>query len=270
MDSMAMNIDDSTTLTVTLPGACAPRAVMSLAAAGDMGFGDDGNRGRRNQWLRASGFNPEHSAAIDLVHSRIVIEASSLGDVFSPGGIRREADGMVTAGLLSATRCHSTTRRQIPAGSQVYSLVITVADCMPIFLFDQGSGAYGLLHSGWKGTGILSEAVSLMQRLYGTRPAELAVTFGPRIGTCCYVVDEARAATFSAEFGAGAVVRTDGKPRLDLVAANLALADSLGLGSVQLLEGCTSCDHSFGSFRRQGAGRFTRMAAAIGYPEEPV
>lgn len=263
-------MDDATTLTVTLPGADAPKAVMSLAAAGDMGFGDDGNRGRRNQWLRTSGFNPDHAAAIDLVHSRIVIEANSLGDVFTPSGIRREADGLVTAGRLSATRCQSTTRRPTPDGTRFDSLVITVADCMPIFLYDQGSGAYGLLHSGWKGTGILSEAVSLMRRLYGTRPVDLAVALGPRIGTCCYVVDETRAAVFSGEFGATAVVRTDGRPRLDLVAANLALADTLGIGTVQLLDGCTSCDHRFGSFRRQGAGRFTRMAVAIGYPEEPV
>lgn len=253
-------------MTVSLPGADAPKAVMSLATAGDMGFGDDGNRSRRNRWLCAEGFDPDHSAAIDLVHSRIVIEANSLRDVFTSGGIRREADGMVTAGR---TRAFSAAfPGAVPVMARVDILVITVADCMPIFLYDKGSGAYGLLHSGWKGTGILSEAVSMMQRLYGTRPADLAVAFGPRIGTCCYVVDEARAAVFSGEFGTAAVVRTEGKPRLDLVAANMALADSLGIGSVQLLDGCTSCDQSFGSFRRQGAGRFTRMAAAIGYSGE--
>lgn len=251
-------------MTVSLPGADAPKAVMSLAAAGDMGFGDDGNRSRRNGWLCTEGFDPDHSAAIDLVHSRIVIEANRTRDVFTPGGIRREADGMVTAGRMCAVPGPT------PEEARVDSLVITVADCMPIFMYDQGSGAYGLLHSGWKGTGILSEAVSMMQRLYGTRPADLAVAFGPRIGACCYVVDESRAAIFSGEFGTAAVVRAEGKPRLDLVAANMALADSLGIGSVQLLDGCTSCDPSFGSFRRQGAGRFTRMAAAIGYPVEPA
>jgi len=264
MASIQAHMDDSAVLSVELPGTDAPKAVMSLAAAGDMGFGDDGNRSRRNRWLCEEGFDPDHSAAIDLVHSRMVIEATSLRDVFSAGGIRREADGMVTAGRLSVA---SGARAD---EVRVDSLVITVADCMPIFLYDRGSGAYGLLHSGWKGTGILSEAVSLMQRLYGTRPADLAAAFGPRIGSCCYVVDEARAAVFSGEFGAAAVVRAEGKPRLDLVAANMALADSLGLGSVRLLDGCTSCDHAYGSFRRQGAGRFTRMAAAIGYPVEPV
>lgn len=261
---MTVNIDTPATLLVPLPGAGAPKAAMSLAAAGDMGFGDDGNRSRRDGWLRTQGFDPRRSAAVDLVHSRIVMEANTLRDVYGPDGIRREADGLVTAGRPGAAPSAFSDE------ARVDSLVITVADCMPIFLYDQGTGAYGLLHSGWKGTGILAEAVSLMRRRYGTRPADLAVAFGPRIGACCYVVDEARAALFSAEFGAAAVVRTDGKPRLDLVAANTALAEDLGLGSVRLVEGCTSCDHGFGSFRRQGAGRFTRMAAAIGYPVETV
>jgi len=263
--AMPTDLHDPTTLVVQLPGPDAPRAVMSLAAAGDMGFGDDGNRGRRNQWLRSAGFNPDQAAAIDLVHSRTVLETNSLQDVFDPRGIRREADGLVTAGQPLATRGTGTQ-----ADKRIDSLVITVADCMPIFLFDQGSGAFGLLHSGWKGTGILTEAVSLMRHAYGTRPADLAVAFGPRIGTCCYVVDEARAADFAGEFGAVAVVRTEGRPRLDLVAANMALAEGLGLGSVSLIPGCTCCDHSFGSFRRQGSGHFTRMAAAIGYPRKSV
>jgi len=67
------------------------------------------------------------------------------------------------------------------------------------------------------------------------------------------------------EFGSGAVVRDGGAPRLDLVAANIGIADRLGLGSVSVVEGCTCCDGRFGSYRRQGAARFTRMAAVIGY-----
>ena len=244
--------DRASVLRIPLPGAGAPAAVMSLACAGDMGFGDDGNRSRRSAWLRESGFDPERAASVDLVHSRVVAEAAT------PAAARgREADGMVAprfrASDEGATAC----------------LVITVADCMPIFLFDAGTGAFGLLHSGWKGTGILAEAVSAMGRLFGTAPRDVSAAFGPRIGACCYVVDEARARAYADEFGSGAVVRDDGSPRLDLVAANLGIADRLGLGSVSVVEGCTSCDGRFGSYRRQGAARFTRMAAAVGYGTAP-
>lgn len=242
--------------------AGAPRAAMSLAAAGDMGFGDDENRFRRDQWLRDTGFDPGRAAAPDLIHSRIVVEdrmlrrpggaAAGMSARQGPGGPSIEADGIISSG-----RCHN--------GQAAGCLVITVADCMPVFLFDADSGAFGLLHSGWKGTGILKEAVMAMARLYGSRPGNVSALFGPRIGSCCYRVDEERAAGFEAEFGFSAVLRADDGPRLDLVAANLAIAEKLGLRSVEVVDGCTCCDSRFGSFRRQGPGRFTRMAAVISY-----
>ena len=145
-------------------------------------------------------------------------------------------------------------------------IVLTVADCMPIYLYDPDSAAFGLLHSGWKGTGILAEACRTMEMEFGTKASRLSVAFGPRIGVCCYPVDEERALIYSNEFGSGAVVRIDGQPRLDLVAANVALADQLGIQSLEVAQGCTSCDTTLGSYRREGPLEFTRMAAVIGYP----
>jgi copper oxidase (laccase) domain-containing protein len=137
---------------------------------------------------------------------------------------------------------------------------------MPIFLFDPESGAYGMLHSGWKGTGIVVNAARLMARRYGTRMEKLAVHFGPHIGSCCYRVDEERAVLFAKEFGGEAVRHVDGRPHLNLLAANMALARSLGIGAISYSSACTSCDDGLGSFRREGAQGFTRMAAVIGFP----
>lgn len=251
--NVSASLQDS--LLIPLGGAGAPVAMMSLVAAGDMGFGDDHNRDRRELWLQAQGFDPQGSASVDLVHSRIVIEAPS------PSHSRGvQADGLL-APALGETQATSGE-----AGLEKTScLVITVADCMPIFLYDAGSGAFGLLHSGWRGTGILAEAVVAMKRLYGTRASQLRVAFGPRIGACCYAVDEDRAIAFAHEFGSGCVKRLEGRPHIDLLAANLEMAQRLGLGAVSVASGCTSCDKRFGSFRRQGAGHFTRMAAVLGY-----
>jgi copper oxidase (laccase) domain-containing protein len=70
-------------------------------------------------------------------------------------------------------------------------LGIYVADCGAIWLADRGSGAVGLLHSGKKGTelGILGEAIDLMGRQFGTRPADLVVVLGPCIRPPHYEVD---------------------------------------------------------------------------------
>lgn len=249
MDAMvALPVDTLTAEAIPLAGDGAPRAFLSLLAAGDMGFGDDDNASRRGDWLASLGFDPERSMSPDLVHSRTVVEAGSRADV---RGV--EADGMVAPGTLE----------------RGVSLVITVADCMPIFMYDSGTGACGLLHSGWKGTGILVQALRLMVKLYGTRASDVSVSLGPRIGACCYVVDEERARVFANDFGSATVVWRDGRPSLDLVAANLTLADGLGIGSVHVVDGCTFCDDRYGSFRRQGTGRFTRMAAALGHVGSP-
>src|SRR5208282_55516 len=112
-------------------------------------------------------------------------------------------------------------------------LSATVADCLPIFLRDTVNGAFGLVHSGWKGTGIVISALRAMHDKYGTPAADVAVTIGPGIGPCCYHVPEERAELFSRQFGGAALVRNhDGTPSLDLREANLGLLRDAGVEAV--------------------------------------
>jgi hypothetical protein len=134
---------------------------------------------------------------------------------------------------------------------------------MPIYLYEPAIGAFGVLHSGWKGTGILRSGVNAIVAL-GGRAERVRAVFGPRIGTCCYAVDEARAAEFERAFGAASVAREGDRASLDLVGANLGIAIALGIASVLVVDACTSCDASLGSYRREGPERFTRMAAFCG------
>jgi copper oxidase (laccase) domain-containing protein len=120
------------------------------------------------------------------------------------------------------------------------------------------------VHSGWKGTGIVVEAVRAMTIEFGSRAADIAVTIGPGIGPCCYTVPIERHEQFRADFGDRAVQRgLDGSFRLDLRAANAALLEREGVGQVSIVADCTSCNPQLGSFRREGPG-FTRMLAFIG------
>lgn len=62
-------------------------------------------------------------------------------------------------------------------------LVIRVADCGPIYLYDPVRRVVGLVHSGRKGTelNILAETVRVMNESYGTEAADLTVLLGPCI-----------------------------------------------------------------------------------------
>lgn len=229
-------------LALELSGRNSPSAFLSTRSAGSMRYVPGVHNAIRDAWLCTMGFEPASVLALPLVHSRRVFTARVPADLAGLQG-----DGIITDNPEACA-------------------VLTVADCMPIFLFDPDSGVFGVLHSGWKGTGILAEACRIMSADFGCRVSRLSVAFGPRVGVCCYPVDEERATVFSNEFGSSAVVWKEGKPHLDLVAANLALAENLGLTSITVSESCTSCDLNLGSYRREGPLAFTRMAAAIGYP----
>jgi YfiH family protein len=237
-------------LFVQIPlGGSGTRAGISLANAGDMGLTRRGDPTQRvnpmckTALLAALGIEPKQVRCVRQVHSRTVVRIDGSE---SPNGPFMEADGMVT------------DRTEL-------LLTVTVADCLPIFLIDRRTGAFALVHSGWKGTGIVLEAVRMITSTFGTRAADLAVTIGPGIGPCCYTVPVERYEQFRTRFGPRAVQRgPDGSHRLDLRAANEVLLEREGVEEVAIITDCTSCNPLLGSFRREGPAAFTRMLAFIG------
>lgn len=67
--------------------------------------------------------------------------------------------------------------------SQDISLMLRIADCAPIIIYDPKKHALGLVHSGWRGTiGKISlVAVQSMMRHFGSNPTDLIVGIGPCI-----------------------------------------------------------------------------------------
>ena len=218
-------------------------AGITLAAAGDMGL----SRGRTSPWRseftarhgippgRLYGLRQVHSRRVLLVENQTADEAATV-----------EADGLVTR-------------------SPDAVLSVTVADCLPIFFADRRTGAFGIVHSGWRGTGIVREALGLMESRFGSLPDDIAAVIGPGIGACCYGVPEERAAWFASEYGPDTVLRDGhGSPRLDLRAANIGLLRDAGVREIRVIADCTSCSPRLGSFRRQGPVDYTLMLAWVG------
>jgi polyphenol oxidase len=187
----------------------------------------------REALLGTLGLEPKRLRMVRQIHSRIVRRA---GPTLAAG------DGLMTDQPEDV-------------------LGVTVADCMPICLYDRRRGVLALLHSGWRGTGIVRNALAAMNGIYGSKPEDVVAALGPSIGACCYRVDKDRAGLFSRRFGEASVVRRTDGPYLDLPAANRALLERAGVQEIRNLHRCTVCDHSLGSFRREGPERFTRMLA---------
>jgi len=252
--------------------AVPPRALLSLKGAGSMRYLAGERNPSRQGFFSALGIDFGRLVAIELRHTRRVRFVET--DRLPPGVDGMERDALVLpgedvgdGGPDGAEGCDGIVflppaGKPVDGGSNPPVATVTVADCMPLWLWDAVSGAWGLLHSGWKGTGILERAVRGIEARRSTRPASMAVILGPAIGVCCYDVPEPRADAFAREFGEECVDRSERLPRIDIRAANLAIARRLGIGAVLSVDACTHCDASLGSFRREGAAGFTRMVAA--------
>jgi YfiH family protein len=212
---------------------------ISSRSAGNMVYSGETGGSIRDGFFYSLGLDPQGVKSCTQVHSRDVLAM----DRYSAG--RPQADGMVSR-------------------DRDIALAVTVADCLPVFLYDTKNRAFALLHSGWKGTGIVRNALSLMAELWGTAPEAIAALLGPCIHPCCYPVDEERAKAFEAEFGVESVRRRDGPPALDLQAANIRLLGDAGVRNIAYCEDCTFTDERLGSFRREGPN-FTRMTAVMGF-----
>lgn len=215
-------------------------ACLTLRSAGNMGPSSEPAGEARRGVLESLGVDARRVRSVAQVHSRRVVTAEQAGRS------EVEADGLVT-------------------DDPELVLAVTVADCVPIYLADRRSGAFGLLHSGRRGTGIVIDAIELMDERYGTRSENLSVLLGPCIGPQSYEVDVASAGMFEEHWGAGAVRRTKGACFLDLHAANRLILESLGVGSLEVIEEDTFANEHYGSYRREGQD-FTRMLALLGPP----
>ena len=148
-------------------------------------------------------------------------------------------------------------------------LVTSHADCGTFFLYDPIKKAVGLAHAGWKGTlcRIGARAVELMEREFGSDPADLLVSTGPSICKNCFEVDLELAERFAAEFQTNALF-THGRPGkaqldLEMAAAIQVLEAGVKPENLTLMNACTyELEEHFFSHRRD-KGETGSMAAYI-------
>jgi len=137
---------------------------------------------------------------------------------------------------------------------------IQVADCVPILLHDEGTGAIGAVHAGWRGTadGILKLAIKEMNKKFGSLADNIKIAIGPAIKWCHYEVGEDVLLKVKAQTGEGNYYKTGSpKPYLDLPRANRLQALSMGVReeNIWLSSECTYCEADmFNSYRRDRDG----------------
>ena len=141
-------------------------------------------------------------------------------------------------------------------------LGVSVADCVPIYLADPKSGAFALLHSGWRGTAgrILGEGAKVLAHRSGSPVSSLVIHCGISICDACYEVGSEVANAL------GMGVREGTKVQLDLRSHLAEQAWALGIREISISPLCSAHDVDLHSHRASG-GKPGRMLAYLGRPK---
>lgn len=151
-------------------------------------------------------------------------------------------------------------------------LMVLVADCVALSLYDPANGAVGLAHAGWKGTlgRVAERTVAAMADAFGTRAADLFAGISPSIGRGHYEVGQEVFDAFVSEFGRGKANRflpedMDGTFYLDLWGMNEHQLVTAGLDPEQITiaEMCTACHPNLFYSHRHEGGDTGRIAGLI-------
>ena len=143
-------------------------------------------------------------------------------------------------------------------------LMVMLADCVPIILFDPEKCVVGVVHAGWKGTvhNVTRNTIKKMALAYGSIPENIIAGIGPSIGPAHYEVGPEVVELANSNFLNTNVIRIgkEGRTYFDLWKANLYQLVESGLTrkNIELAGICTFANNAtFYSHRREKiTGRF--------------
>lgn len=226
---------------------------------------------------------PERVSSLPGLVAGITLAPADFGLTTSGSGwslaerYERLAEGLGFRAVAVARQVHGATVSTISAGGGLglriageadglasdhagTLLVVTAADCVPVYVLDRDGGALALLHAGWRGAvgGVLGRGLQALARLRGVSPARCTVHLGPAICGSCYVVGPEVLARFGR--------REETAGRLDLRGWLAGEAIRLGVPppEVSVSAWCTSCNRDRFHSHRASGGAAGRMAAYLG------
>ncbi|HSW97386.1 MAG TPA: peptidoglycan editing factor PgeF [Candidatus Saccharimonadales bacterium] len=146
-------------------------------------------------------------------------------------------------------------------------LSVTVADCLPIYIYDPKENIIGLLHAGWKGLdkNIIKIAINLLKKTYRISSENLLIGIGPGIDTCHFTVQRDILEKFSDY--TTAIERRNSKYFLNLkyIAQQQLMKEHILEEHIEISPVCTYCEkNTYFSYRRDKHPILQAMVASIG------
>jgi len=143
------------------------------------------------------------------------------------------------------------------------TLMVMVADCIPILFMDKKEGVIAAVHAGRNSTfqKIAQITAQKMINDLNCKPENIEVVLGPSIQKCCYEVNQEMAnivkKSFGKEFVQGRLI--------DLQGINKKLLNDLNVTNISVSNTCTKCSNEpFYSYRLDNqCGRFSGLVSIL-------
>lgn len=135
-------------------------------------------------------------------------------------------------------------------------LMVMVADCIPILMFDDKQGIIAAIHAGRNSTflEISKKTAEIFIEKFSSNPEDINVVLGASIQKCCYEVSEDLSKIVENSFGKEFVENN----YIDLQGINKKQLNDLGIKNIEISNICTKCgDKPYFSYRKdKKTGRF--------------
>ncbi|MGJ0344314.1 peptidoglycan editing factor PgeF [Aliarcobacter cryaerophilus] len=135
-------------------------------------------------------------------------------------------------------------------------LMVMVADCIPILMFDSKQGVVAAIHAGRNSTflEIAKKTAEIFIEKFSSNPEDINVFFGASIQKCCYEVSEDLSKIVENSFGKEFVKNN----YIDLQGINKKQLNDLEIKNIEISNICTKCgDKPYFSYRKdKKTGRF--------------
>ncbi|MDR3135605.1 MAG: polyphenol oxidase family protein [Deltaproteobacteria bacterium] len=142
------------------------------------------------------------------------------------------------------------------------SMMVKVADCQGIIIYDPASRVLALVHSGWRGSAknIVGRTIRAMVSLFKLDPATFLACVSPSLGPCC-----AEFINYKDELPQEFWAFKDERDYFDFTAVTRSQLEKAGVKeqNIEFSGICSRCSKDFYSHRRGDKGRFAIIAGVV-------
>ncbi len=233
------------------------------------GVGDDDRNVRRNREIISKCLNEEDFVFADQVHgSRVMVfskdnnsitfDSDLCGKIEPPEILSKQI------GMSNPHSEHKHVGDALITNVRKKVLVIQVADCQSVIMYDPVQQVVANVHSGWRGSinDIIGLTIKVMKKSFGCFAGDIVAGIGASLGPCC-----AEFVNYEKEIPKRYWKYKDDNDHFDFWSLSCDQLCQAGIliDNVDLSRLCTKCDPDrFFSFRGEGTtGRFASIIGLV-------